>query len=187
MRSRAFTVRSVCSRQRLGVDLAHAVAGKLDQIGIRDQDRFTARGHDPSSATVLTRLSEAYGLHTTLETSARLWGAPDGPDGDLDARARLIARDLVVFTRAAGPERIEGYVIGAPEICPQPASWLRELLGAAGAQQSPIASAEDNAVEEHELSFMGSPLVVDWPPAQGASSEAGEWLAVLRSVPRRAA
>ncbi len=170
----------------LGADLARAVAGKLDRIGARDRGRFAPAGHDPSSATVLARFYETCPPHTTLGANARLWGAPESPDGDIGARARVIARDLVAFTRAAGPERIEGYVIGAPESAPAPVSWLHELLAAVGARQPPGALRDDWTGEEHELSFNGSRLVVCCPPAPGAPPGAGgQQLAVLRPAPRR--
>ena len=99
----------------LDVDLARAVTRKLGAIGARDRGRFAPAAHDPSAAPVLMRFQEARGSSTTgAGASARLWGAPDPSDADPQARARQIARDLVTFTRAARPERIEGYVIELP-------------------------------------------------------------------------
>jgi len=109
----------------LGVDLTEAVADKLRVIRAGpDMGRFTPEDSDPSTAAVL-------GLLAPGAEQSRLWGAP-GPDvrAPVGERAAALLPTLLAFTKAARPEGLDGYVIGAPS---PPGSaelehWLDELL-----------------------------------------------------------
>ncbi len=80
-----------------GVDLATAVARKLDLVHATDMERFGPTRSDPSTAPVLDRLRAA-----EPETIAlRLWGAPES-----DA-----AHALGAFLKACGPERLDAFVV----------------------------------------------------------------------------
>jgi HAMP domain-containing protein len=103
-----------------GVDLARAVQEKLEVIVHRDAGRFGPPAwSDPSAAPVLAAFASAG--RGGLGPDARLWGAPD-------ASAAAVLAGLRMFARAAGPERLDGYIVAAP---PAPAreGWVGELLG----------------------------------------------------------
>lgn len=117
---------SAFARDR-GVELARAVAEKLDEIRERgDIERFSRRNFDPSAAPVLTRVAGA-GL------PERLWG---GPDLDLTAgaaaRAAATREHLVTFAKAARAERLAGFVIAGPEIVAAAGreAWIGALVAA---------------------------------------------------------
>lgn len=124
----AFHVRLGALAGALEVDLAGAVAGKLQTIRARgDLTRFERSGHDPSTAPALGRYRDSphgEGVRT------RLWGAPDWQRDDTVAANAAAARPwLEAFAKAAGAEGLEGFVVpgprlGSPE---QRLSWAGEM------------------------------------------------------------
>jgi len=114
-----------------GVDLAAAVAAKLDAIAVRDAGRFRRGSQDPSTAPCLEWLralpEPAAGLDPR---EARLWGAP-APSLALHAgELEAIVAALVSFTRAAPHERLDACVVPCPRIAPAArlGAWLERLL-----------------------------------------------------------
>jgi NTP pyrophosphatase (non-canonical NTP hydrolase) len=106
--------------ETLGVDLPAAVSDKLAAIGASaDMRRFARETSDPSTAPVLAQLAPG-----------RLWGAPLPLAPDAPAAAAALAPSLAAFTRAALPEGLAGYVIGAPAglDSPELGAWVSDLL-----------------------------------------------------------
>jgi hypothetical protein len=116
-----------------GVELQVAVKEKLDLIPARDAERFERGYQDPSTAPPLADFRAiATGALDFQPALGRLWGAPSRPQSATDAAADVveIATALVSFTRAAESERLDAYVIPAPQ-CESPAlldAWLDDLL-----------------------------------------------------------
>jgi hypothetical protein len=149
-----------------GVDLGTAVANKLGAIRRSpDMSRFAREATDPSTAAVLELLGPGSRVR-------RLWGAP-GPTTAQRAteHAAALVPSLLVFTKAARAERLEGYVIGAPA---PPGSaeldgWLSVLL--AELRRAGPAPAELEANETGRLNFNGLELAVSVLPAAAGPAE----------------
>jgi hypothetical protein len=120
------------SAQASGVDLAAAVVEKLAAIALRDAGRFRRSVHDPSTASCLDefRSIETDTLGCDRE-GARLWGSPACP-ASLELAVYEILPTLSCFARAARRERLDAYVIAAPEksAVEVPPAWVGQLLGA---------------------------------------------------------
>jgi hypothetical protein len=146
----------------LGVDLADAVRSKLHAIRRRgDIERFARDGFDPSTAPVLARL----GGDPLLP--ARLWGAPDlSPTSSPQEWAEAISGSLLMFAKAARPERLEGYAIELP-----PGA---DRLGALVAALDPGASGG----EEQAFGHGGTALLATTLPAAAAGP-----IALVRPAP----
>jgi NTP pyrophosphatase (non-canonical NTP hydrolase) len=112
----------------LGVNLAAAVGGKLEEIHRRgDIERFGRGGFDPSTAAVLSRFTAG------SAPDLRLWGAPDPVAGaSPEDRAAALLPSLRTFAKAAGAERIEGYAIEGPHApgAAGRAAWVGALVAA---------------------------------------------------------
>jgi hypothetical protein len=112
----------------LAVDLDGAVTDKLAVIRGRDMERFAREDSDPSTAPCLARLAAV-----APETAGRrLWGAP-ALTAEPGRSAQAIAPSLASFLRAAGAERLEGYVIAVPGDAAE--DWGEALLRALRAAQ----------------------------------------------------
>ena len=92
-----------------GVDLRSVVGEKLERSRAVDADRFP-RTFDPSTAPVLERLRAA---RPDL-AHARLFGAPDWPDGPFALGIADVVRVLRTFLKAAAAERLDGLVVPLP-------------------------------------------------------------------------
>lgn len=152
-----------------GVDLAGAVANKLGVIrGGRDMSRFARESTDPSTAAVL-------GLLGPGASARRLWGTP-GPSTSAQAgeHARALAPSLRSFARAARAERLEGFVIGAPD---PPGSaalerWLSSLL--AELRRLEGQPGDLDGAGPRGLLFEGLELVVSVLPAEAGPAQPRE-------------
>ncbi len=105
------------------VDLAGAVNAKLRAIPALDAGRFAQSEHDPSTAECLDRLDPDAGC-------SRAWGAPVWSAESFAENVAAIVPSLTSFTKAAVPERIDGYVIVGPPpgSAELPADWPERLL-----------------------------------------------------------
>lgn len=138
-----------------GVDLAAAVAEKLDAIPARDSERFARSEHDPSTAPCLERFrliaTTPWGADVER---ARLWGGPTWSSQPPAANVAAIVPTLVAFTRAALPERLDGYVVEGPTLdSASSEDWAREVrreLARLDPQGDPAA--------EPTAAFNGMPL-----------------------------
>jgi NTP pyrophosphatase (non-canonical NTP hydrolase) len=123
----------------VGVELAGAVAEKIEVIHGRDMERFEQVDGDPSTAACLSLLRASPALAGNALLDLRLWGAPTWSGSSVREAAAEIEPSLRSFTRAARAEDLEGYVIAGPAIdgVEEP-YWLDALLeelapGAVGA------------------------------------------------------
>lgn len=134
-----------------GLDLAAAVAAKLDAIPPRDSGRFARRREDPSTATPLERFRALRAPALGLEPAhARLWGAPAWTAGSLDRNIDAIAPPLVSFTRAAALERLDAFVIAGPhcDSLERLDEWLEQLLAALSARDPSRGQAPQTGAHE---------------------------------------
>ena len=144
-----------------GVDLAGAVANKLGVIRRGgDMSRFAHESTDPSTAAVLGLLGPGGGAR-------RLWGTP-GPSTSAQAleHARALAPSLRSFARAARAERLDGFVIGAPDPPGSAAleSWIASLLGELRRLEGQPGDIDE--VGPRGLRFEGLELLVSVLPAE---------------------
>jgi hypothetical protein len=123
----------------LDIDLAGAVAAKLDAIPALDSGRFASDAHDPSTAASVRRfrslqpageLDDAESCGDFENDNTRLWGSPEWSSDDFSSCLDSIAADLAAFTKAAVWERLDGYVVcgpqlGSPELFED---WLARIL-----------------------------------------------------------
>jgi hypothetical protein len=116
--------------QALGLDLADAVAGKLQTIRARgDLTRFQRSGHDPSTADSLAR----YRAGDPRRERMRLWGGPEWTGADPAASALAMNPWLDAFAKAAAAERLDGFVISGPA-GEGAARWAVQLLESLGGE-----------------------------------------------------
>ena len=115
----------------LGIDLAKAVAEKIEVIHGRDMERFEREDSDPSTAASLGLLRNSPALAGDPVLELRLWGAPSWTSGSVSEAAATMAPSLVSFAKAAGPEELQGYVIAGPATKGMDKPyWLDALLAA---------------------------------------------------------
>ncbi|HEV3047224.1 MAG TPA: hypothetical protein VGY13_07655 [Solirubrobacteraceae bacterium] len=164
-----------------GVDLALAVARKLDAIPARDGRRFARAAGDPSTAAHLDAFRRLGGPVLGLDPrSARVWGAavgsPRPPGEQLDALAAVLG----AFAKAAIHERLELCVVsvaqgGAGAGEDRPEGWLGELLAGLAARDPRCAEGapEQARAPYTAFAFNGVSLAVEpvsSPPAGDAGS-----------------
>jgi NTP pyrophosphatase (non-canonical NTP hydrolase) len=115
----------------LEIDLAAAVAEKVQVIHERDMTRFEQDDSDPSTAACLRLLRKAPALQGDPALGLRLWGAPAWHGGSIREAAVAMRPSLVSFAKAATAEDLQGYLIAGPATkgMPQP-YWLDALLDA---------------------------------------------------------
>jgi hypothetical protein len=166
----------------LEVDLGAAVSDKISVIHGRDMERFAREDNDPSTAATLALLPGP-------RQQARLWGAPASePGAGPGELVAALVPSLVAFTKAAVPEGLEGYVIGAPagpgsaELEDWLAAFVEELRDA-----DPAPPGETTAAPG-ELRFNGLLLRIEIVPVKsGAEGGTAEALVILgpcdRSMP----
>ncbi len=156
----------------LQISLSHAVDEKFEVIYKRDMKRFARESSDPSTSPTLALLPPA-------RRQEKLWGAPaPPPSGGIRELAAAIAPPLLAFTRAAGPEGLEGFVIAAAS-CPGTAEldrWLAELSGALG-ELDP--ARENTAAMPQRPRFNGMALNIEVLPVEGAEQRGIRTLVIL--------
>jgi hypothetical protein len=115
----------------LEIDLAAAVAEKIEVIHGRDMTRFEPDDSDPSTAECLRLLRDAPALQGDPALGLRLWGAPTWRGGSISEAAAAMHPSLVSFAKAATAEDLQGYLIAGPATkgMPEP-YWLDALLDA---------------------------------------------------------
>ena len=132
--------------------------------------RFARESTDPSTAAVLGLLGPGAGAR-------RLWGTP-GPSTTAPAgeHARALAPSLRSFARAARAERLEGYVIGAPDPPGSAAleGWLSALL--AELRRLEGQPGEGDGVGARGIRFEGLELVASVLPAESGPAQPREAL-----------
>jgi NTP pyrophosphatase (non-canonical NTP hydrolase) len=112
-----------------GVELAAAVDAKLDAIAGRDRTRFARGREDPRTAACIEEFRAAGGAGE----DARLWGLRLQV-GRASAVAAEAGAALRSFSRAAGPERLDGFVLAFGWHGDQSALdvWVQALLKEVG-------------------------------------------------------
>jgi NTP pyrophosphatase (non-canonical NTP hydrolase) len=113
------------------IDLAAAVAAKLDAIPALDAGRFRAGEHDPSTASSLRRFRAMRAASPRSEAEReRLWGSPEWSSKSFVANVNVIAVGLTSFAKAAAWERLDGYLVSGPEFTSIALldDWLKRLL-----------------------------------------------------------
>jgi hypothetical protein len=113
------------------IDLAVAVAAKLDAIPTLDAGRFRAGEHDPSTAASLQRFRAIRAASSCPEAEReRLWGSPEWSSKSFESNVDAIVVGLSSFTKAAAWERLDGYLISGPAFTSIALldDWLRRLL-----------------------------------------------------------
>lgn len=124
-----------------GIDLRAAVDAKLAAIPTLDSGRFSATWHDPATAPCLDAFRRLPDVARGPLATARLWGGPDWREGSIAEHAERIAPSLASFAKAAGPERLDAYVIpGPPSSSPDAdRDWPSELLAQLTASDPQLA------------------------------------------------
>jgi NTP pyrophosphatase (non-canonical NTP hydrolase) len=114
------------------VDLDVAVHAKLDAIPVRDSGRFREGKHDdPSTAASLERFRLIGEADAGLQVECvRLWGAPEWSSRSFSSNVGAIVEGLVSFAKAARWERLDGYLVSAPQLVSTELleEWLERLL-----------------------------------------------------------
>jgi NTP pyrophosphatase (non-canonical NTP hydrolase) len=156
------------------VDLGVAVADKLSAIAVRDSERFTQAEHDPGTAPSLARFHQLRRTPWSAQIEqARLWGGPAWCAQPLASNVAAIVPTLIRFTRAAIPERLDGYLVTGPELESGELldEWARAVLrGLAAHDPRPAQPARDPAEDplaEDTLTFNGMRLSVTILPEPG--------------------
>ena len=114
----------------LGIELATAVAEKIEVIHGRDMERFEREDSDPSTAACLSLMRSSPALAGAGVLGLRLWGAPAWRSNSVRELAHEIGHSLRSFVKAAPREGLEGYVIAGPAVEGLTAEpyWLGALL-----------------------------------------------------------
>lgn len=175
------------------VNLADAVKAKLDAIPTRDAGRFGETRHDPSTAAALDSFRAPYTSGSVSpadrlgrgDRALRLWGSPELPSGSPDVDVEAIVRDLIMLTKAAPWEQIDGYLICAPTLTSTMLleQWLAGLLSEI-AQHDPGNERPHIHIDgdtHRSLSFNGLMLTAEpfsplYPPLDSRHLASGTFL-----------
>lgn len=171
------------------VALDEAIDEKIARIPSIDGGRFE-QSYDPSTADSLHRF-EAVRSTTACPyaNEARLWGAPRWePRWSLSRNVDLMLPYLISFTKAAAPERLDGFVIAIDEssltedMCVL-ANWFHTLLKTLAKKDPRPSTLYDGNIQQRgwQFSFNGLRLFISvfsplYPPNHSRHSSAATFV-----------